>query len=71
MYPQYLVMKSNKDENETLKIKFEAKMKKIKAICCIIFLDWRYLLCYYWNFIKKLFFRNLQYRKLSKLTLVE
>ena len=31
-------MKSNKDENGPLKIEFEAKMKKIKAICCIIFL---------------------------------
>ena len=36
--PQYFVMKSNKDENGPLKIKIEAKMKKIKAICCIIFL---------------------------------
>ena len=31
-------MKSSKDENEPLKIEIEAKMKKIKAICCIIFL---------------------------------
>ena len=30
-------MKSNKDENEPSKIEIEAKMKKIKAICCIIF----------------------------------
>ena len=30
-------MKSNKDENEPLKIEIEAKMKKIKAICCITF----------------------------------
>ena len=31
-------MKYNKDENEPLKIKIEAKMKKIKAIFCIIIL---------------------------------
>ena len=31
-------MKSNKDENVPLKIEFEAKMEKIKTICCIIFL---------------------------------
>ena len=30
-------MKSNKDENEPLKIEIEAKMTKIKAICYIIF----------------------------------
>ena len=30
-------MKSNKDENEPLKIEIEAKIKKIKAISCIIF----------------------------------
>ena len=36
--PQYLVMKTNKDENELRKIEIEAKMKKIKAICCIIIL---------------------------------
>ena len=28
-------MKSNKDENELRKIEIKAKMKKIKAICCI------------------------------------
>ena len=28
-------MKSNKDENEPLKIEIEAKIKKIKAIYCI------------------------------------
>ena len=43
--PQKLVMKSNKDENEPLKIEIETKMKKIKAICCIIFLHSPYLLC--------------------------
>ena len=32
-------MKSNKGENEPLKIEIEAKIKKIKAI----FLHWRYL----------------------------
>ena len=30
-------MKSNKDKNELRKIEIEAKLKKIKAICCIIF----------------------------------
>ena len=30
-------MKSNKDEHEPLKLEFKAKMKKIKAIYCIIF----------------------------------
>ena len=30
-------MKSNKDENEPLKIEFEAKMKKIEATCYLIF----------------------------------
>ena len=30
-------MKSNEDENEPLKIEFEAKMKKIKTILCIFF----------------------------------
>ena len=34
-------MKSNKDENEPLKIEFKAKMKKIKVINCIIFLHWQ------------------------------
>ena len=31
-------MKSKKDENELLKIEIEVKMKKIKAVCCIIIL---------------------------------
>ena len=30
-------MKSNKYKNQPLKIEFKAKMKKIKAIYCIIF----------------------------------
>ena len=31
-------MKSNKDKNELWEIEIDTKMKKIKAICCIIFL---------------------------------
>ena len=50
-------MKSNKDENEPLKIEIKT-MKKIKTIYCIIFLHWRYLFCWYWNFVKQIFFRN-------------
>ena len=39
-------MKSNKDENEPLEIEIEAKMKEIKAICCIIFyIDNIYFVC--------------------------
>ena len=52
-------MKSNKDKNELWKIEIGEKMKKIKAICCIIFLHWRYLLFSTKISLKKKNFRNL------------
>ena len=58
-------MKSNKDENELWKIEIEAKMKKIKTICCIIFvyIDNIYFISTEIS-LKKFFFRNLKYRSM-------
>ena len=57
-------MKSNKDENEPLKIEIDAKMKKIKAICAsFCYIDDIYLVSTEIS-LKIFFFRYLKYRSI-------
>ena len=63
-------MKSNKDENDLLKIEIEAKMKKIKAICCIIFFYIDDIFFVSTEIKKKTIFRNLKYRSMILCILV-